>query len=168
MIITSRVMLLVFILLVLSSLKVRAVEYQLPDLHGQTQSLNQYQGKWVIVNYWATWCGSCMKELPDLAAIHEQNENIAVVGINYEEISNERLKGFVSAYDIPYPVWRSKELAVTPLGRVPALPTTYIIDPEGKVVAAEVGVVTKKNLEDYIASKNSLDKYAKYAVKKSG
>jgi len=168
MIISSRIMLVVFVLLVLSSLKVRAVEYQLPDLDGQTQSLDQYRGKWIVVNYWATWCGSCIKELPDLADLHKQNKNIVVVGINYEEIKNEQLKGFVGAYEIPYPVWRSKELPVTPLGRVPALPTTYIIDPEGKVVAAEAGVVTKKNLEDYIASKSSLEKYSKYSVKQNG
>lgn len=168
MIISSRIMLVIFVLLILSSLKARAVEYQLPDLNGQTQSLDQYQGKWVIVNYWATWCGSCIKEIPDLAALHKQNKNIVVVGINYEEINNERLKGFVDAYDISYPVWRSKEVEVTPLGRVPALPTTYIIDPDGNVVAAEVGVMTKQSLEDYIASKSSLEKYSKYSVKQNG
>jgi len=107
MIISSRIMLVVFVLLVLSSLKARAVEYQLPDLNGQTQSLDQYRGKWVIVNYWATWCGSCIREIPDLVALHKQNKNVVVVGINFEEINNERLKGFVGAYDISYPVWRN-------------------------------------------------------------
>ena len=126
MAITSRVVLAVFILLVISSTKIRAVEYQLPDLQGEMQSLEQYQGKWVVVNYWATWCGSCGKELPDLAALHEENKdsNIVVVGINYETISRDQLKGFVDAYEIPYPVWRSAELPITPLGNVPALPTT--------------------------------------------
>ena len=118
-----------------------------------------------MVNYWATWCDSCIKEIPDLSTLHEQNksENIIVVGIN-----NEKLKGFVSAYEIPYPVWRSKELEITPLGPVLALPTTYIIDPEGNVVAGEAGVITQKKLQDYINKKMKLAKYAKYSNKKSG
>ncbi|MCW9013667.1 MAG: TlpA family protein disulfide reductase [Gammaproteobacteria bacterium] len=148
--------------LVLINSQALAVDYQLPDLQGETQSLAQYRGKWVIVNYWASWCGSCVKELPELAALHSKhkNSNIVVVGINYEDINIDRLKKIVSAYNIPYPVWRSKEVPVTPLGPVPALPTTYIIDPEGKVVAGQVGVMTQQNLEDYIARQKTLDEYA--------
>ena len=67
--------------------------------------------------------------MPDLSALHKQSKskNIIVVGINYEEINNEKLKGFMSAYEVSYPVWHSKELEITPLGPVLALPTTYII-----------------------------------------
>ena len=166
MAITSKVVLAVFILLVISSMKARAIEYNLPDLHGEIQSLDQYQGKWVVVNYWATWCGSCIKELPDLAELHEENKdsNIVVVGINYESINNDRLKGFVDAYEIPYPIWRSEEVSVTPLGNVPALPTTYIIDPEGKVIAGEVGVMSKQVLRDFIVKKMKQGKYSKYNI----
>jgi thiol-disulfide isomerase/thioredoxin len=153
----------VLMILLLIGSQARAVDYQLPDLNGEIQTLDQYQGKWVVVNFWATWCGSCIKELPDLAALHKQNKNsdIVVVGINYESISMDRLKGFVSAYDIPYPVWRSDTLEVTPLGRVPALPTTYIIDPAGNVVAGEAGAMTKQNLENYIARKKLIKKDTK-------
>ena len=169
MAITSKVVLAVFVLLVVSSMKARAIEYKLPDLEGEIQSLDQYQGKWVVVNYWATWCGSCIKELPDLAELHEENKdsNIVVVGINYESINNERLKGFVEAYEIPYPIWRSEELPVTPLGTVPALPTTYIIDPEGNAIAGEVGVMSKQILKDFIAKKMKQEKYLKYSVSKN-
>ena len=143
--------------LLLVSLQARAVEYELPDLDGQMQALDQYQGKWVIVNYWATWCGTCIKELPELAVMHEhgRNRDTVVIGINFESISHDRLKTFVADHSIPYPVLRSEPVPVTPLGRVPALPTTYIIDPAGKVVAGETGLVTRKNLEDYIAGKKT-------------
>jgi thiol-disulfide isomerase/thioredoxin len=134
-----------------------AVDYELPDVDGQMQSLDQYQGKWVIVNYWATWCGTCMKELPDLVSMHENNKDkdIVVVGINFESISVEQLKLFVEKKSIPYPVLRSEPVPVTALGKVPALPTTYIIDPAGNVVAGEVGLVSRQDLEDYIASKKT-------------
>ena len=144
-------------LLLLTASQVRAVDYELPDVNGQMQSLDQYQGKWVIVNYWATWCGTCMKELPDLVEMHEINKDkdIVVVGVNFESIGNDQLKAFVAEQSIPYPVLRSEPIPVTALGKVPALPTTYIIDPEGRVVAGEVGLVSRQNLEDYIAGKKA-------------
>ena len=135
----------------------KAVDYELPDTNGQMQSLDQYKGKWLIVNYWATWCGTCMKELPDLVDMHEGNKDkdIVVVGVNFESISNEQLKSFVEKLSIPYPVLRSEPVPVTALGKVPALPTTYIIDPDGNVVAGEVGLVSRQNLEDFIAGKKA-------------
>lgn len=144
-------------LLLLMAIQARAVDYELPDMDGQMQSLEQYHGKWVIVNYWATWCGTCMKEMPDLVSMHENNKDkdIVVVGVNFEAIDNDQLKAFVAEQSIPYPVLRSEPVPVTVLGKVPALPTTYIIDPNGKVVAGEVGLVTRQNLEDYIAGKKA-------------
>lgn len=134
-----------------------AIDYALPDLDGRLQALAQYRGKWVIVNYWATWCGTCRKELPDLAALHRDHRDgdIVVVGINFEDIDNQALQDFVAAQAIPYRVLRSKPVRSTPLGPVPALPTTYIIDPSGKPVAGEVGLVTRQDLEDYIAAQRT-------------
>lgn len=145
-----------------SSMPVRAVEYRLADLNGQLQSLQQYRGKWVVVNFWASWCHTCIKELPDLIALHEQNRDsdIVVIGVNFEELSEARLKSFVAEHAIPYPVWRSDVVPMTPLGQVPALPTTYIVDPDGKPVAGEVGVVSRQQIEDYIASKRSVSRQA--------
>jgi thiol-disulfide isomerase/thioredoxin len=134
-----------------------AVEYELPDANGQLQSLDQYKGKWVIVNYWATWCGTCMKELPELIDFHENNElDAIVVGINFESIENNELKEFIDSKIIPYPILKTRPIRKTPLGPVPALPTTYIIDPQGNVVAGETGIVTRENLEAYIVQKNSM------------
>ena len=132
----------------------RAIEYELPDTNGQIQSLDQYNGKWVIVNYWATWCGTCMLELPELIDFHKNNDvDAVVVGVNFESIKRKDLKAFVSEKSIPYTVLNTEPVQATPLGKVPALPTTYIIDPQGNVVAGEVGIVTRENLEDYITQK---------------
>lgn len=132
----------------------RAVDYELPDTDGKMQSLDQYKGEWLIVNYWATWCALCMEELPELVDFHKNNKvGATVVGINFEEIETKDLKEFVDRASIPYAVLRTVPVRKTPLGSVPALPTTYIIDPDGNVVAAQVGFVTRKNLEAYIAQK---------------
>jgi thiol-disulfide isomerase/thioredoxin len=144
------------LLMLLTVAQSNAVEYELPDANGQLQSLDQYKGKWLIVNYWATWCGTCMKELPELIDFHKNNNvDGVVVGINFESIDSNKLKAFVDSKTIPYPILNTKPVKNTPLGPVPALPTTYIIDPQGKVVAGETGIVTRENLEAYIAQKKS-------------
>lgn len=157
------------VLLLVLAQNVRAVDYTLPDMDGNMQSLDQYKGKWLIVNYWATWCGTCMVELPDLIALHEDHKqgDIAVIGINFESISLKNLKAFVTEQSIPYPILHTEPVRKTPLGPVPALPTTYIIDPAGKVVAAEVGIVTQKNLEMYIDEKKASAEYAKTKISNS-
>lgn len=152
----------VSLFLMFAGMQARAVDYQLPDLDGQMQSLEQYRGKWLIVNYWATWCKTCKKELPDLVSIHKDSSesDIVVVGINFESIKPEQLKTFVSEHQINYPVLMSKPVPATPLGRVFALPTTYIIDPTGKLVAGQVGLVRQQDLENYISQKRMSGAYA--------
>lgn len=144
-------------LLLASAMHAQALDYALPDLAGQMQSLDQYRGKWVIVNYWATWCGTCRKELPDLMALHENNRgsDIVVVGINFEAIDAQAVKDFVAAQDIPYPVLRSEPVRETPIGPVPALPTTYILDPSGTPVAGEIGLVSRQDIEAYIRGRQA-------------
>ncbi|MDH5484361.1 MAG: TlpA family protein disulfide reductase [Gammaproteobacteria bacterium] len=146
---------LILISLSLCGLRAQAVDYQLDDLNGKRQSLEQYRGQWVVVNFWASWCSTCIKEIPDLVDLHQQGgeSGIVVIGVNYEDISTARLKKFVSDLAIPYPIWRSELVPITPLGRVPALPTTYIINPEGHPVAGEVGIVSRQQIEAYILSK---------------
>ena len=145
---------------------VSAIDYELPDLNGQMQSLNQYKGKWLVVNYWATWCGTCIKELPDLISLHEDNKaaDIVVVGINFESINQERLMAFVSEHSISYPVLRTEPVPMTPLGSMPALPVTYIIDPKGEIVAGQVGIVTQKNLEEFINAKKASQDYVETSL----
>jgi len=143
--------------LCLGAFKANAIEYELPDIDGKTQSMKQYLGKWVVVNYWATWCSTCRKEFPELIALHENSDdkNIAVVGINFETISNQNLKKFIAHQGITYPVLRSVPVPVTAIGKVPALPATYIIDPEGEVVAGSIGLITRQDINNYIAKKKS-------------
>ena len=154
-----RLFTLLFSLLLSSALFAEPVEYSLPDLDGKVHSLSDYEGKWVIVNYWATWCPPCLEEIPDLVDFHErhrkQGGDAVVLGVNFEDISQEQLADFVEGQMISYPVLRSEPLATTPLGPVPGLPTTYIIAPDGSPLARQVGPVTGKQLDDYINEKKA-------------
>lgn len=135
------------------------VDYSLPDMSGKTRSLEDYRGKWVVVNYWATWCPPCQEEIPDLVDFHDKHKDsdAVVLGINYEDIGTEQLASFVDSFLISYPVLRSDTVAVTPLGPILGLPTTYIIDPDGSPVMRQVGPITRKQLEDYIEKKKQQD-----------
>jgi thiol-disulfide isomerase/thioredoxin len=131
------------------------VAYSLPDINGKTHSLQEYRGKWVIVNFWATWCPPCQDEIPDLVDFHDRHrdKDAVVVGINFEDIGQEQLEAFVDSFLISYPVLRSQPSPSTPLGPITGLPTTIIIAPDGSPVARQVGPVTARQLEDYIARK---------------
>ena len=146
------------ILLALAGLaQAEPVDYSLPGLDGKTHSLADYRGKWVIVNYWATWCPPCQEEIPDLVAFHERHrgKDAVVLGVNYEDIGAEQLKDFVDSFMITYPILRADPDPATPLGPIPGLPTTYIIAPDGSPVARQVGPVTGEQLDEYITRKQA-------------
>ena len=150
-----RLLVLVISVLYAVTASAEPVDYSLPDVHGKEHSLADYRGKWVVVNYWATWCPPCQEEIPDLVEFHDRHKDndAVVIGINFEDIGEEQLSAFVDSFLISYPILRSKPLAETPLGTIPGLPTTFIIAPDGSPVARQVGPVTGKQLDDYIARK---------------
>ena len=141
------------LLISLSSLSVQASqpEFSFVDINGEAVDFKAYRGKWVVVNYWATWCPPCLEEIPELVHFHEEHKDnkAVVVGFNMEEMPPELLSAFVEENMMNYPVVpMSKDMAL--LGDVPGLPTTYLLDPTGKPVAMQVGEVTAEMLEDFI------------------
>lgn len=127
------------------------VDFVLPDLAGGEKRLSDYRGKWVVVNYWATWCPPCLEEMPELELFHNTYQETAVVlGVNMETIDPESLKLFVSDQFLSYPILLDSPRPKTELGVIPGLPTTYLVSPEGDVVARQVGTVTREMLERFI------------------
>jgi thiol-disulfide isomerase/thioredoxin len=133
------------------------VEFTLPDLEGNAHPLEQYRGKWVVVNYWATWCPPCLEEIPDLVDFHDRHKEreAVVVGVNYEDIGSAQLAAFLNRLLVSYPVLRADPFEDSPLGPIPGLPTTFIIDPDGHAVARQVGPITGEQLEAYIEGKKA-------------
>ena len=129
-----------------------AVDFTLKDLSGRDRQLSEFRGKWVVVNYWATWCPPCLEEMPELELFHSahQDKDAVVLGVNFEEIEIEPLKAFVESQFLSFPILRSTPTGRSALGTIPGLPTTYIITPDGKVAARQVGPVKREMLEAYI------------------
>lgn len=129
-----------------------AVDMPLTDIYGNQMNLNSYRGKWVVVNYWATWCPPCIVEMPELQSFHDEHvkTDALVIGINTELIGKQQLKDFLEDYFITYPVVNSKPTEKSELGLIPGLPTTFLVTPEGEVVARQVGPVTRDMIEQFI------------------
>jgi len=119
-------------------------DFTIRDLDGRTISLASLRGKVTLVNFWATWCGPCRAEIPDLVALQQKyRDQLQILGISEDEASPETVKQFAAKFNVNYPV-----AMVTPeleklFGNVSALPTTFVIDREGRVVQKHVGMLTK-------------------------
>ena len=154
--------LLTLLLSMLLSLPAWSVDMPLVAVDGSQHNLSQYRGKWVVVNYWATWCPPCIEEMPELQSFHDDHADTdaVVIGINAELISQGQLETFLDDYFITYPIYRSKPGESSELGLMPGLPTTFLVTPEGKVVARQVGPVTRDMLEQFIENWEPKEKAA--------
>lgn len=126
---------------------------QVQTLEGRAWDLAEHRGKWVVVNFWATWCSPCLKEMPELSALDAMREHVEVVGLAYEEIEPAQLQAFLEKHPVVYPiaivdVYDPPRDFATPRG----LPMTYLIAPDGKAAKQFMGPVTANELEAAIAA----------------
>lgn len=131
----------------------QADDGQFTDIHGNVISLSELRGKWVVVNYWASWCPPCLDELPELEAFHQNHreDTAVVIGINVEqELTREELADFVAGLSLSFPIIRLQE-GLPGFGPVPGLPTTFLIDPQGEIAARQVGAVSAAMIEGFMA-----------------
>ena len=132
------------------------VELKLKDLFGTDQSLSQYKGRIVILNFWATYCVPCREEMPDLAAI--QNEYAAlgaqVIGASTDEAADRpKVLQFIKETKVNFPIWMGATAAdMTRFGLGEALPGTVVIDKSGKIVKVISGIVNVADLKKQIDS----------------
>ena len=144
--------LLALLVLIIQAPLVHAIDMPLHSVNGETHNLSDYKGKWVVINFWATWCPPCIAEMPDLQAFHDEHadRDAVVIGMNVENLSSNQLSDFLDTYSISYPIYKGSLQQKTPLGSVPGLPTTFMVSPEGTVEARQVGTVTSEMIENFI------------------
>lgn len=146
-------------------LRKQAIDFSLVDLTGQKHTLSDYRGKYVVLNFFATWCSPCREELPDFVKYANEHEDIVFLGINMGEPKDE-VQELVAEYKITFSILLDIDKKVANLYRVNAIPITIIVDPAGNVKDIRTGKITSP--ERYFDREiyNKKFKYRKKRTKK--
>ncbi|HYA20302.1 MAG TPA: TlpA disulfide reductase family protein [Burkholderiales bacterium] len=131
-----------------------AQDFSLTDTQGQTHRLSDYRGKWVLVNFWATWCPPCLEEIPDLVAVFESHKKeLEVIGVAMEYRSSKAVTEFADNMFISYPVVLGDDKIAAQIGKVNGLPTSFIFNPDGKLVMRHIGPLNREKIEQILGFK---------------
>ncbi|MDH0748282.1 TlpA family protein disulfide reductase [Pseudomonas sp. GD03842] len=123
------------------------------DQNGQKVASDRVDKHWLVINYWAEWCGPCRTEIPELNALAEQTQgqNVSVFGVNFDNLQGEDLKSAANALGIKFTVLAQDPAEQYDLPKSEALPVTYIIDDKGKVREQLMGEQTAAGVAQKLA-----------------
>jgi thiol-disulfide isomerase/thioredoxin len=130
--------------------------FVMKDLGGKEHRLSDYQGKWVLVNYWATWCPSCLDEMPDFIDLYEKHKakDLVVLGVAVDYKSEREVRHFVDDMLVSYPIILGTPKIFAQFGSPSVLPTTLVYNPLGKLVTIKRGQISKQAVELMLSSPN--------------
>src|SRR4051812_41183655 len=124
---------------------------KIKTLDGATFDLAAQRGKWVIVNFWATWCSPCIKEMPEISQFVASRSDVKAIGLAFGGEELPDVTGFLDKHPVKYPVANVPlESPPKDFGAPKGLPTTYLIAPDGAVAKKFTGPVTARELEKAI------------------
>ena len=128
-----------------------ALAFTLPDLQGKAVSLDDFRGKIVLLNFWATWCGPCRIEIPLMISAYEEyrDQGLEIVAVNMRE-HPDRVTRFVSDFEMPFPVLLDQSGQIAQSYFVRGIPTSVFLDEEGIIRAVHIGFLTESALRNYV------------------
>ena len=122
--------------------------FSIQDVNGRTMTPSDWKGKVVLINFWATWCGPCRQEIPELVALQEHYKNqLIVVGLSIDERPAADVKAFAAQVGINYPVAIADQALQHAFGGLTAVPATFVVNADGGIVQRHVGVLEPEQTE---------------------
>jgi thiol-disulfide isomerase/thioredoxin len=129
-----------------------APDFSLEALNGKTTKLSDFRGKAVLLNFWATWCGPCKIEMPWFVDLQKEygSQGLQIVGVAMDDASKEDIAKFAKDMGVNYPILIGKEAVGDEYGGVPALPESFLIARDGRIVDRIIGLRGKAEIEDAV------------------
>lgn len=129
-----------------------AANEMLEDMKGHKIAFSELKGKWVFINYWASWCRPCLAEIPELNRFYEENkqDHVAVFAVNYDAVSLAKQEQLIKAFHINYPSLKKDPASELTLGDIRGVPVTFVFDPQGQLYDALYGQQTSASLHQII------------------
>lgn len=124
-----------------------AYNFTLKTLTGDVVSLEDFRGKWVLLNFWATWCVPCAKEMPYLQQIAAEGDMV-VLGVNFNE-SPATVEKFVKEHNLTFPVLMEPDDVILTMYKVRALPRTFVISPDGRITHQIIGEIVPEQFDSW-------------------
>ena len=122
-------------------------DYQLHDLNGHLHRASDSRGKWLVINFWATWCAPCLKELPELQRFYQQNKQTTDLwGVTFEDTDRASIIEFTERLGVSFPILGHGQDPLTGYGEVCVLPTSFLINPEGLFQHRFEGPITAQDI----------------------
>ena len=130
------------------------LNFKLTDTKGNIFTEKNTRGKYLVVNFWATWCSPCLKEIPAFVEFYKENsEHVEILGLDFEPVNIELINEFVERFSINYPLilyTHINDSEYTKFGEIVGMPTTLIYSPDGELLQTFMGEITIEDLKKYI------------------
>ncbi len=149
----KRFVILLFCLMLLATASFQVKAFKFQDSTGKIHTLADYKGKWVLINFWATWCPPCLEEIPDLIALYESRDDIMVIGIAMDYADPKDVMEYVDAMSISYPTVLGDRRIAAQIEELSMLPSTYLFNPLGQPAARQIGLITREEIEAFMHHK---------------
>ena len=130
----------------------QAPNFSLKDADGNAVNLSDYRGKVVLVNFWATWCGPCEAEIPWFIEFEKKykDQGFAVLGVSMDDDGWKSVRPYVASHKINYRVMIGSEVVSQQFGEIDSLPTSFMLDREGRIASSHIGLVDKVDYQNEI------------------
>lgn len=127
--------------------------WKLKDVNGNAVSSDEFKGKVVVVDFWATWCPPCRSEIPGYVDLYRKyGKDLVIVGISMDEGGPQVVKDFIGKFGVNYPIVMAEDAVVSAFGGMEAIPTTFLIDRNGQIRDRKVGAEATADYEKKIES----------------